>query len=104
VVAAIPDCRSIGAAILHSVSAVQLRRLGLLAILAIREVSEPQSVRKRHQQGAINLQDTIWFSRLYLGGSFCGKDLKYLKAPMQGWKGVKVGVMTIGEQRQEFKA
>jgi hypothetical protein len=35
--------------------------------------------------------------------SFCGKDHEYLKAPMPGWRGVKDGVMTIGEQPQEFK-
>jgi hypothetical protein len=35
--------------------------------------------------------------------SFCGKDHEYLKAPMPGWKGVKDGVMRVGEEREEFK-
>ena len=35
--------------------------------------------------------------------SFCGKDHEYVQAPIEGWKGVKDGVMTIGDKRIEFK-
>ncbi|KAH7381195.1 hypothetical protein DE146DRAFT_793188 [Phaeosphaeria sp. MPI-PUGE-AT-0046c] len=30
--------------------------------------------------------------------SFCGKDHRYIKSPMKGWKGIKNGVIRIGEE------
>lgn len=34
---------------------------------------------------------------------FCGKDHTYIKAPVDGWKGVRNGVMRIGDERIDFK-
>ena len=33
----------------------------------------------------------------------CGRDHRYIRGPIQGWGGVKAGVMTIGEEKVPFK-
>ncbi|KAF2500664.1 hypothetical protein BU16DRAFT_557121 [Lophium mytilinum] len=35
--------------------------------------------------------------------TFCGKDHKYIKGPIEGWRGVKDGVMRIGEEEIPFQ-
>ncbi|KAI9698896.1 MAG: hypothetical protein M1820_007317 [Bogoriella megaspora] len=34
---------------------------------------------------------------------FCGPNHKYIKAPIEGWKGIKDGVMYIGDEETPFK-
>lgn len=34
--------------------------------------------------------------------TFCGKDHHYVKHAPEGWKGVKDGVITVGEEKTEF--
>ena len=34
---------------------------------------------------------------------WCGKDHAYVKGPIAGWRGVKNGVIRIGEEEIEFK-
>lgn len=34
---------------------------------------------------------------------WCGKDHGYVKAPIEGWRGVKNGVLRIGEEEIDFK-
>ena len=33
---------------------------------------------------------------------YCGKDHTFIKAPVEGWKGIKDGVMTIGDEKTAF--
>lgn len=33
---------------------------------------------------------------------YCGKNHTYIKVPVEGWKGIKGGVMTIGEEKTVF--
>jgi hypothetical protein len=35
--------------------------------------------------------------------TYCGKNHTYVKAPVEGWKGVKNGVMRIGTERIPFR-
>jgi hypothetical protein len=34
---------------------------------------------------------------------YCGQDHTYIKAPVEGWKGVKNGVMRIANEKIPFK-
>ena len=34
--------------------------------------------------------------------TYCGRDHRYIRGPMDGWKGVKDGVITIGEEKVTF--
>lgn len=34
--------------------------------------------------------------------TYCGRDHRYIKGPMAGWKGIKGGYMTIGDERTRF--
>ncbi|KAL9093012.1 MAG: hypothetical protein Q9165_004150 [Trypethelium subeluteriae] len=43
----------------------------------------------------------IPFNRM--GRSFCGENHEYIKGPIEDWKGIKDGVMTIGEEKVLFK-
>lgn len=42
--------------------------------------------------------------RIPPGGNYCGKDHQYLVAPIEGWRGIKDGIVTIqGEEPFSFK-
>jgi hypothetical protein len=34
--------------------------------------------------------------------SYCGQNHTYIKAPVEGWKGVKNGIMRIGNEQISF--
>lgn len=34
--------------------------------------------------------------------TYCGKNHHYIKGPIEGWRGIKAGVMTIGDTREAF--
>lgn len=39
---------------------------------------------------------TFWYD-------WCGRDHSYVQCPIEGWRGVKDGVMRIGEEETPFK-
>ena len=39
---------------------------------------------------------TFWYD-------YCGKDHTYLKGPLEGWAGVKDGIMSIKEEKIKFE-
>jgi len=34
---------------------------------------------------------------------YCGQDHEYVKAPIEGWMGIKNGIVRIGEEKIAFK-